>query len=227
MRFESILLHLIVAAALSLVWFFARGLCCCNDGMLKDVCDLATVGGISSFAEISFALNTSIAIKWVRSQFMAYFDGFAERRIIEYKVKSKKNTKISDTSADECERQKALLKRRFDSMMLWPTRIYASVGVSFAVAIAAMLFSGIPVGLKPFIVIFPFPAIAYYLTAFLAAGFIFIHFDSFMHDKELPFEEDTENATSDVATVVRGASAKKKTAVGRKNGNGKKATPTK
>ena len=226
MRFESILLHIIVAVVLFLIWLFARGLCCCNDGVLKDVCDLATVGGISSFAEISFALNTSIAIKWVRSQFMAYFDSFAERRMIEYKVKSKRNAKISETSADDCEKQKSLLQRRFDSMMLWPTRIYATVGILFAVTIAAMLFSGIPVGLKLFIVLFPFPAIAYYLTAFLTAVFIFIHFDSFMHDKELPFEEDTENAASDVATVVRGASAKKKTAVGRKNGNGKKITPS-
>ena len=204
MRLESILLHGIVVAVLVAIWLIAGGFCCHYDGDLKAVCDLATVGGMSSFAEISFALNTSIAIKWVRNQFMAYFDSFAERKMIRHKV-NLRNAKLTDKSAEDFEKQKSMLKRRFDSMMLWPTRIYMTVGILFAIAIAALLFSGIPPALKPFVILMPLPAIAYYLTAVLTGGFIFIHFDSFVHDKELPSEADTDDSEGDIAAVVEGA----------------------
>lgn len=228
MRVESILLHVLVVLVLVALWLLAGELCCHYDGDIGNICDLATVGGISSFAEISFALNTSIAIKWIRTQFMAWFDGFVEQRMIKHRIKTK-TAKLTEKSVADFEKQKQVLKRRFDSMMLWPTRIYMTCGILFAIAIAAMLFSGIPLKMKPFVVLMPFPAIAYYMTALLTGGLIFIHFDSFVHDKELPGEEDTEDAESDIAMVVKGARssvAKSRTSASsaKKNGNGRKAS---
>ena len=218
MRIESVFIHLIVWAILLTLWFCAKGFCCCFDTNMKDVCDLATVGGISSFAEISFALNTSIAIKWVRNQFMTYFDGFVERRIIKRRVKSDAG-KISDDSTEEIRNQRDILKRRFDSMIRWPGRIYTAVGILFSLAIMVVLFAGIPVCLRPYVILLPFPAFAYYLTAIFTTGHIIANFDGFIHDKELPSEQEPDDVKSDVDSVKQ--SAKAKTSA-KRNGNGRK-----
>jgi len=230
MRLSSVLIHLLVWAALGALWLLAGGLCCHYDGDMKGVCDLATVGGISSFAEISFALNTSIAIRWVREQFMSYFDEYAGRRIINYRVKHK-NAKISDSSGDGFGEQVDILKRRFDSVMRLPARIYIVAGAIFSVVIAAMLFAGIPPFMKPFVALMPLPAMAYYMTAFLTSVSIFLNFDSYMHDRDLPGEADTDNATDDIAAVVKGAQpsvsktkAKASASGTKKNGNGRKTS---
>ena len=219
MRLASIVIHALVWVALGVIWYLAEGWCCRYDGCLGGIRNLATVGGISSFAEISFALNTSIAIKWIRTQFMAWFKDFVERSMIKCRVKTKK-AKLTEKSAEDfekqSEKQRQILERRFDSMMLWPTRIYMFVGILFAIAIVAMLFAGIPLRMKPFIVLMPFPAMAYYLTALLTSASIFLNFDNYMHDRELPSEEDTEDAKSDIAMVVNGAKSSVK-----KNGNGR------
>lgn len=218
MRIESFFIHLIVWAILLTLWFCAKGFCCCFDTDMKNVCDLATVGGISSFAEISFALNTSIAIKWVRNQFMNYFDGFVERRIIKCRVKSDAG-KISDDSTEEIRNQRDILKRRFDSMIRWPGRIYTAVGILFSLAIMVVLFAGIPVCLRPYVILLPFPAFAYYLTAIFTTGHIIANFDGFIHDKELPSEQDPDDVKRDVANVKQ--SAKAKTSA-KRSGNGRK-----
>ena len=141
---------------------------------------------------------------------MTYFDGFVERRIIKCRVKSDAG-KISDDSTEEIRNQRDILKRRFDSMIRWPGRIYTAVGILFSLAIMVVLFAGIPVCFRPYVILLPFPAFAYYLTAILTAGHIINNFDGFIHDKELPSEQDPDDVKSDVAIVRQRAKAKTST----------------
>ncbi len=205
MRIASILIHTFVFVVLMCIWYFAGNYCCYVYGKIQDGCDLSTVGGISSFAEISFALNTSIAIDWIKKQFMASLDGFAKRSMIKKSVKSSR-AKITDKSTKKINERINTLKDRFGNMMRWPARVYTFFGVFFSFGIVVLLFSGIPVSLKRYVILFPFPAIAFYLTSFLVGFHIIESFDSFLHDdQDGSAKEDANNAVSDADYTVLSA----------------------
>ena len=96
-------------------------------------------------------------------------------------------------------------------MIRWPGRIYTAVGILFSLAIMVVLFAGIPVCFRPYVILLPFPAFAYYLTAILTAGHIITNFDGFIHDKELPSDQDPDDVKSDVAIVKQRAKVKTST----------------
>lgn len=200
MRIASILIHTFVFVVLMGIWYFA-GDCCCVYGKIQDGCDLSAVGGISSFAEISFALNTSIAIDWIKERFVAWFDDYATNAMIKQSIKSSQ-TKISDQLTELI----ADLKQRFTRMVLFPSKFYTGLGVFFSFGIVVLLFSGIPVSLKRFVILFPFPSIAFYLTSFLVVVHIIESFDGTLHDKQDNFvKEDANNAVSDADYTVLSA----------------------
>ncbi len=151
--------------------------CCCKAQPVQS--DLTQYGGVTAFAGIAFALNTSLAVRWIREQFLSYFDGVARRRVAKA-VKARAN----DDAAKMLEEKMCDLKRRFCNALLTPSRIYMTLGIVFSLVIMALLFTGIPLSFRRFLILFPFPAFCYYGTAIAHAASVLLAFDDAAADVE-------------------------------------------
>lgn len=163
-------------AILVTIWFYLGNFCACFANELG--CDLVAVGGVSSFAEISFALNTSITLNWFTNQFMAFFDRFAKNRLLKYAMNTE--DEINETSMNRLYNEIEMLKSLFNESMWKPALFYRIIGIVFAILTAAFLLFGMPIWFRPYVILLPFPALAYYITSLLTGGLMIARFEEFL-----------------------------------------------
>ena len=158
---------------LAAIWFYLGDFCVCLASDLQG--DLVAVGGVSSFAEISFALDTSITLNWFTNQFMAFFDKFAKNRLIKYTETVE--DEITEMSMKRLYAEINMLKGLFNESMWKPALSYRIAGIVFAILTAAFLLFGMPVWFRPYVILLPFPALAYYITGLLTGGLMIVRFE--------------------------------------------------
>lgn len=158
---------------LAAIWFYLGDFCVCLANELGD--DLIAVGGVSSFAEISFALNTSITLNWFTNQFMAFFDRFAKNRLVKYTATTE--NEITETSMKRLYDEIEMLKGLFNESMKKPALSYRIAGIAFAILTGALLLFGMPIWFRSYVIILPFPALAYYITGLLTGGLMIARFE--------------------------------------------------
>jgi len=162
---------------LAAIWFFLGGFCCHFSGVGEG--GLISAGGVSSFAEISFALNTSIALRWFKDQFLSIFDRFAKNQLIKYTAKTE--DEISEDSMRRLCADIEMLKEHFIRDMEKPARFYGLIGIVVSVFIAGGLLFGMPTCLKSYVILLPFPALAYYITGLLTGGLMIVRLEDCLH----------------------------------------------
>ena len=172
------MVRLAVWVVLAAIGLYLGKFCCHFSGVGDG--GLISAAGVSSFAEISFALNTSITLEWFTNQILSFFDGFAKNRLIKYTATVK--VAMSDDEIDEGSVRQLLdnintLKGYFIRDMIMPTRLYRIMGIVVSVFIAACLLFGMPICLKPYVILLPFPALAYYITGLLTGGLMIVRFE--------------------------------------------------
>lgn len=189
---------LIVWSALASLWYWGHPYCCCNCG--DSISN--NISAITSYLCISFTLDTSIAIKWVRKHFVDYIQRITTKLVVGYMAKSGADKKRTDQGAEVAEQYKKLFVAFFDKNMYLSTWLYPPLGIISAVIILSLLYMGIPESLMPIMILFAFPALAYYSTALLAFVFITLILHICLHMGLVPVETKRADAASDIRAII-------------------------
>ena len=188
---------LIVWVALSCLWYWGHPYCCYYGGETIS----CNISAITSYLCISFTLDTSIAIKWVRKHFVDYIHRITNKLVVGYMAKSGADKKRTDQGAAVAERYKKVFVAFFDKNMRLSTWLYPPIGIINALIILTLLYMGIPESVKPIMILFAFPALAYYSTALLAFMFIAVILHICLHLGLVPIEDKRADAASDISEI--------------------------
>lgn len=172
-RLEGLLINAKMLLLLAALWYFCEGFVACN-----------SADGIVSFISVSIAFDTTIAVKWVQRQFSELFTqnirSFAEN----CKARREDRGSMRQGSFTSLMEHSERLTRRFEDVMAIPSVAYPIAGVVLTLVMLAMLYVGIPDGARKYVIVAPFPAMAYYGTAILAYIDIFVQLNGSYCDRK-------------------------------------------
>ena len=199
MRVESLVINIKVLIVLFVLWYLLCDNCCVKVAG-EVVSEYVFLNGLATFAGISFTANTTIAISWITKHLTDWIDKYIQKKCQEYC--DDKTNDVRELYVTETYKMERHFCSRLGSIMKMPNRVYSVIGLLSSLYIAYLMYSGIPSSLSRFIVLMPFPAIAYYSVALLAYFSIRVQINGDFCDKYEEADELSRIARAAVFSAI-------------------------